>query len=361
MALISFLCNLSDEIIGFSIKVPFNYQKAKPIINEVFNLHSLLFLFTLGLTAQSNYKFSTIATQDGLSQSSVIAITQDKDGRMWLGTRDGLNLYDGVTFKTYRRSNKGNSISNNDVLSLLQDTKGYIWIGTYHGLNRFCPKTEKFTTYHPIKGENSLIGNVVWKIKELSNGNIAVTTSSGVSILNVQTNKWQNYTVDNGLPANHVLDIIQITEDKLLVGTVKGLSFINQSTKEVNVLPDASFYVQSLLRKENLVYIGTKSNGLVVYNIIKNNFIKEDWISNVNNNDIRSLLLTKNNNIWIGTANGLYIKDENRISHVQENASQSSSLQNNFIKTLYEDKKGSVWVGTYFGGVSIWDESYKFF
>ncbi|MDP3830621.1 MAG: two-component regulator propeller domain-containing protein, partial [Ignavibacteriaceae bacterium] len=76
-----------------------------------------------------NIKFDQIGLEQGLSQSSVYAITQDAFGFMWFGTDDGLNRYDGYSISIFKHNpNDSNTISDNTILSLLSDKKGDLWI-----------------------------------------------------------------------------------------------------------------------------------------------------------------------------------------------------------------------------------------
>ena len=92
-------------------------------------------------------KFERIDLDDGLPNSTVNCILQDRRGFMWFATGDGLVRYDGYEMKVYTNALKDeNSLSNNYVQSLFEDKDGLLWIGTYGGgLNRFDPVTEKFT------------------------------------------------------------------------------------------------------------------------------------------------------------------------------------------------------------------------
>ena len=109
----------------------------------------LFLLLPLYLLAQDDtYKFSNISVRDGLSQNSVIRIFQDSRYFMWFCTRDGLNRYDGTSFRVYRSSLKDdNSLSSSDVTTISENKDGTFWIGTHSGLNFFDPHTEKFKRY----------------------------------------------------------------------------------------------------------------------------------------------------------------------------------------------------------------------
>lgn len=65
-------------------------------------LFSIFILLVQTITPQSNIRFNHLTVQDGLSQSAVTVIFQDKHGFMWFGTQDGLNRYDGYNFKIFK-------------------------------------------------------------------------------------------------------------------------------------------------------------------------------------------------------------------------------------------------------------------
>ena len=76
-------------------------------------------------------QFERISIESGLSQSSVLCIYQDHKNFMWFGTYEGLNRFDGYSFKVFK-ANPGNphSLSNNNVECILEDHLGVIWVGT---------------------------------------------------------------------------------------------------------------------------------------------------------------------------------------------------------------------------------------
>ena len=108
-------------------------------------------------------KFTHLTTNDGLSQSYVTAILQDRRGFMWFATRDGLNRYDGNTFVVYKHNpNDPGSLSSNFIQDLMEDDHGYLWIATNTGVNKFDPTTERFTRYlHDPNNPNSIGGAYV--------------------------------------------------------------------------------------------------------------------------------------------------------------------------------------------------------
>src|SRR5687767_6440807 len=97
-------------------------------------------------------RFEHISIEQGLSQSSVRVIFQDSRGFLWFGTEDGLNRYDGYTFKTFKpEPSNSNSLSDGWITDIVEDQNGYLWIGTrLGGLNRYDPFNGQFIQYQHL-------------------------------------------------------------------------------------------------------------------------------------------------------------------------------------------------------------------
>ena len=105
-------------------------------------------LVAVSLSAQErNIRFRRLSIDEGLSQSAVNCILQDRHGFIWIGTEDGLNRYDGYTFTVYKHDlDDPSSLSDSWIWTLYEDREGTLWIGTrVGGLNRFHPETATFT------------------------------------------------------------------------------------------------------------------------------------------------------------------------------------------------------------------------
>lgn len=311
-----------------------------------------------------DYPLKRISTFEELSQSSAIAIHQDNFGQIWIGTRDGLNKYDGKFFTVYRNTDDPNSISNNDILSITQDSNGYLWIGTYNGLNKFDLKKNSFTNYFHEKAKNSLSNNTIWCIKEMKNGEIWIGTSEGLSILNKKTNTFLNLYHNpfnkKSIGGNQILSIFETENSEIFVGTNKGLSklvdrkknyfhFFNYDKIQVSI--------QDILQNKNSLLLASKGKGILNLNLENGNITSFLNHPNINKN-VRKLCFDDTQNLWIGTYDGLFVYHKNKKITVLKNKTNSlKSLSKNSVKSLFKDKKGSIWIGTYYGGINIWDKS----
>src|SRR5688572_26245554 len=132
-----------------------------PIAPFLTVLFSLLFP-GFSFSQKENIQFEHLSMKDGLSMNPVMAIAQDKKGFLWFGTQDGLNRYDGYSFKIFKTNdNDSLSISDNFITSLASDTSGNIWIGTLSGgLNMYDTRKGCFVRF----GKNSqlLCSSRIW-------------------------------------------------------------------------------------------------------------------------------------------------------------------------------------------------------
>ena len=94
--------------------------------------------------ADECHYFKNLSVQNGLSQNTVNTILQDKQGFMWFGTKDGLNRYDGLSFRKFKHDDRSQrSIGNNFITALYEDEKGNIWVGTDVGLYIYYPEKDR--------------------------------------------------------------------------------------------------------------------------------------------------------------------------------------------------------------------------
>src|SRR3989337_1280352 len=125
----------------------FQIKKWKALFGFIFITGNLCF-------AQENIRFERISVNEGLSQSDVKSFVQDKFGFLWIGTRDGLNRYDGLEFRRYsREENDSSSLHFNQILDLEVDESGNIWIGSTGGISIYNYSQDNFQNFFPADRE----------------------------------------------------------------------------------------------------------------------------------------------------------------------------------------------------------------
>ncbi len=141
----------------------------------------------MSVTAQKSPDYETISTAQGLSQGMVFDILQDREGFIWVATKNGLNRYDGYSFKIFSNDPYNpNSLSSNTITKLFEDSQGRIWAGTEStGLNVYDKKSGKFFRIaHKTSDLASLSGNNIRLMEELPDGRMLVAVDGGgISII----------------------------------------------------------------------------------------------------------------------------------------------------------------------------------
>ncbi len=132
--------------------------------------------------AQNEKTYESISIAQGLSQGMVYDILQDKEGFIWVGTKDGLNRYDGYSFKVFTNDPSDNrSLSSNSINKLFEDSRGRIWVGTENeGLNIYDKKSGGFLRIkHNTGNANGLSGNAIKLMQEMPDGRMLVAADDG--------------------------------------------------------------------------------------------------------------------------------------------------------------------------------------
>ena len=300
-----------------------------------------------------DYQFRQFTIKDGLSQSAVLSIMQDRRGFMWFGTANGLNRFDGYNFITYvNNPYDSTSISDNEISAIYEDAQGYIWIGTIKGvINKFNRRTETFEYFYPdsssdlnVKLNDSYTtypisfvrnsNNSITSIAEDKNSNIWIGTwGNGLYRFDKKTKKFEHFYYQssdpNSLSYNRITKILVDKKSAIWIGTFGG--GLNRVIKIQNS-KRASDYSFKFIR----------------YKVKNNNY-------SLSNNDVISIYEDSQSNIWIGTFNGGLNKLDNsqkfvpveEARFVQFNSDQSQvKLHYKTIMSIVESNEGDIWLGT---------------
>ena len=367
----------------------------------------VLFISVPILSINNSYTFKRLGLEDGLSQSTIFSIIQDKQGYMWFGTANGLNKYDGYNFKIFTNNPyDSSSISDNSITSLYQDKEGNIWVGTIKGiLNKYNRNTNSFTRFNTRNIKSPLTSweneyydypiifsrndnNSITTITEDNNGNLWLGTwGKGVLIFNKKTKniKQYYYNKDNpgSLSYNRIMKILIDKEGNIWIGTFGGglnkvvyndnsntkddisrLSFLHYKNNFSSKYSLSDNKITSLYEdNEGNIWAGTYNGGLnelktneknisperVKFKIYKKN---TSLTKNIGSNSIMAIIEDKQNDLWLGTfGSGLtkFNMIENTFIHFGHNPLNSNSLSGNDVISLCEDSSGIIWAGTHLG------------
>lgn len=345
-------------------------------------------LLCLGLTAAAQFIPQNIVKHyglhDGLSQGVANSIASDAQSFIWIATEDGLNRFDGNSFKVFKRGRGNtNGISGNFIQALLKDKDGTLWVSSRNGLQRFDPTIEAFKLFtNEIQTEGRPSQNDVSFIAEGSANNLWVSWyAHGFGSFDKTTGKFTVYNQGNikSLSSGQTISILDDAHGLLWVGTQNaGLNVFNisngQVIDKVNTLSDPAVLPSRNIRctvtdLRNNVWIGT-SHGLVVYLRSRNKFINFNFHASIKEKNILSLLADSNDNLWIGTqGHGIYKLDIrqfdthniDQFTFTKIESLDGFDISNKSIQSFYEDKHKNIWIGTFGDGVyMISSEKQKF-
>ncbi|MBI3189463.1 MAG: ATP-binding protein [Ignavibacteriales bacterium] len=295
----------------------------------------------------SSVRFSNQGeSQNTLYGNRVWSMCKDKNGMLWLGTDQGLNIFDAkkekFTFLGHTPDKPG-ALSAHQILSVFEDKSGVIWLGALNGgVNKYNRRSERFG--HILRDPNnpkSLSHNAVWCFLEDDKKSILVGTEGGVSV----------FSPDGGFST------IYKHEEK----NSRSLSF----DVAVTMCQD---------RKGN-IWVGTRGGGLNVFDEQSKSFrrIQEDKsrTNGLSSNQIIMSYEDKSGTMWFGADGGGLIKllpydgdiknAELKFATYRNNPAEITSISNDVIGFIHEDKSGSFWIGTIGGGLNKMDRAKETF
>lgn len=287
--------------------------------------------------------FCTYAKQQGLKNSFILCMIQDKIGNIWFSTYAGLAKFNGKTF-TYYTMKEG--LSGNPIRAILEDRHGNLWLGTYGGgVTKYNGKD----FFHYTENEGFL-NNKVRAIIEDSNGNIWFGTDNGIS--KYDGSFFTHYNKKQGLTDPKVSSIIEDHWGYIWIGTHEGNIYrLSQDRKTFVEFSEkdglSNHTIRSIAEDCNAnIWFGTSGGGVLKFNGKTFSLFTEK--EGLSNNNVWSIAEDKNGNIWFGTDVDICKFDGDNFTHF----SQDEGLLQVAVKSIVEDNNGNLWFGTYGSGIA---------
>lgn len=300
--------------------------------------------------------FEHITVEQGLSDSGITCILQDRYGFMWFGTLRGLNRYDGYNCKIYTHEpgNPG-SIGDNVITSICEDQSGSLWVGTRNGINKFDRGKNVFIHFkHVPDNPDTLRHNYITSVCEAPSGSIWVATRGGLHKFDPAKEIFTRFINNPGKSDSRIANFINAMcidrSGDLWIGTPGATERFSPKERIFRELLNEG--TKTLFKdKAGVVWLGTFS-GLMKYDREK------DIISSYNKHRldaeekpdvvITSILEDKSGLLWVGDKNGIEIIDRqaNSSTFYRREEGNPKSLSSNIVTAIYEDRSGIIWVGT---------------
>lgn len=344
-------------------------------------------LAAMQLAAQ-RYSFYNLSVENGLIQSQVRSLAQDKYGHLWIGTLGGLSRFDGTQFTNY---NVRNGLLDNSVQAITTDNNGNLWIGTQEGLSMYNGKEFQHFRLEVYEGSDGPTirkihvtqDNKIWchtnesvyyiqdnmvKKLPLPDSNISISSLSSTGdttwigtrgkIYRHYNNTWDSlfyYIPDYEKPPVFTTGFLHTPSGKTYFSTGTGLFHLENDTVKVVRTKQGSLY--------NILFTGItqSADGAVwlrsqrgAYRLKDSMLVQYDKDNGFTDNAVTAILADKEGSIWFGTeGHGIYRFSGAQFSILDEKSNLPSELVMSFAPT----PKGNLYIGTADAGLYYLDDN----
>lgn len=373
----------------------------------------LLLLISANIShAQENDLVQYIGIDRGLSNNAVTCMYQDYNGFMWFGTYDGLNRYDGYTFKIFRNIiDDTTSIGDNHITAIAGDGNHDLWIGCEKGLYVYNSIQSKFlspqfkawndNSFTPVEkyvpeicsvfnGKYILVavsgkGLIVFEKNNQKGEQIPLTGIknrgsysvasfafdakkgivwvwvSGVGLCQYNVQKKELHIVNASIKGSECLNVD--SRGNLWLGNEQGLFLYNENSNSFsnNIMPARYKVTQLFEDKKNILWIASDGGG--IWTLSPGSSQPVPYLSAkgqplINSNAVYSIYGDSEDRIWVGTLRGgidLLQQHTKAFKHIRYTGPAQNNTVGDFILSFCEDKNNNLWIGTDGAGLRYWD------
>lgn len=325
-------------------------------------MQSIRFILLVSLfygNVQAQYHFEKLTTYHGLSNNHITCFLKDSTGFLWIGTKNGLNRYDGASFKTFKPSSQ-NSISNEVINDIAQDKTGKLWIATMDGLNIYDPIADKWETIMPDGTSTGIPSYLIHDLCTDEEGRIWIVSDVWRLSRYDPSTKTFNYfnwpafkqqPVFNGMPIYRtILKIKPRNKSEYWLATNIGLCSVNSVTGQFRLHGICRDEIRDIQydRERGTVFMTGKSDVLYCYDEQQDVFTTiqperqpHPAVQWVKDHKLPAKLL-------MAHPDGILEIDRKtkKAIIIPHQPLLPSSLQPGQVTALYKDNTGIVWAGT---------------
>lgn len=324
------------------------------------------------LSLPENIKFAAYTAQDGLSNSHINDILQDKYGFLWIATNDGLNRFDGLKFETfYAIAGDSTTLTGSTVYDIYNDDQDNIWFGTFRGVCRYDYDKGIFISYPLPAQPNTVYPLPVRAVVQTPDKQYWLATS-GAGLVKCDFDKkeytFYRYTPNVNSIASDYLNVACCDDHgQIWLGCENhGVSIFNPETKTFNYLRKADGNLKSdvitgiLPLDDGTVCVGTFNGGLTVWNSSDQSVVNythkpgDDF--SIAADIVYSMATDSSNNIWCATQGGgicVLNRNTRQFKTYSNNAGNTEGLISDNIHCVYFDHDLNLWAGVFQGGLNL--------
>lgn len=371
-------------------------------MNNIRNTYGLLSLFLCFLYCfpfeTHAYSLRQFSNKNGLSNSAILSLYQDNQGIIWIGSCDGLNVFDGNNIQLYTPVNSSKPLlSGNLINQIIECEEDILWLQTNYGLDRLDTRQQTSQSFTEFKDVNLMAksnDNVLFILKDdgylyhyqqeergfkkleiprLEFSHVLSMTVDANDILWIFTanNDTRSYQIKNtkqgiALTANNLFKhsgkLLRAFAEKDMACFIDETyalyeyDFNNQQQYYIADLKDqieVRGEVSSIIKQQNDYYIGFKNSGLIVLKYMSDQKIKYQIQTTEIHSGIFCLMKDKFQDIvWVGTdGQGIYMYFNDAFSITNTQLDTPVYQISNPVRALYYDQEQTLWIGTKGGGI----------
>lgn len=302
-----------------------------------------------------------------LPSTSVQRVFQDKEGYMWFGTLDGLCRYDAYQVKSWRSDmNNPSLLTNNEILAIVEDDDDQLWIGTKQGLNILNKKTFQIEPFH----ESIIQGEEIKSLVYDSDGYLWIGLPNALFKYHTKKKTLQNYSPDEfdkkTIPGYGITSIYKDNNDAIwILFWGSGLCRYNKETDSFDRFPpvgESNIPFRIFQDKSNHYWICTWGNGIYRFNpdAPENEMYTHYEVKKNNSSENESVFFSivqddKYGYFWVVSLSGLYVFDYDQTTDKLLPIDISSHLRktSKLFSEIIKDKDNNLWIGAFSEGVFL--------
>jgi PAS domain S-box-containing protein len=328
----------------------------------------------------TSLRFEHLTVDEGLSQNAGLALLQDSQGYLWIGSQDGLNRYDGYHITQFKHDPENpDTLGFNGVIELYEDADGLLWIGTWGGgLDRYDPRTGRFSHYMPDTNPSSA---VVTAIMPDAEGGLWIGTLGGLEHFDPQTGGFTHFRHDPADPSTLSSDAISVIapadDGRLWIGTGAygteggGLNLFDPRTGKAEPIQTMGQCLRSpnisdiLPTPQGRLWIAfggyaISGGGIDNYNPgtgACNHYESGRTFNNqITDNNFTDLMIDRDGALWATSwSSGVWRMDPTRpgrFDGLRHDPANAGSLSNDNTFSILQDRAGVIWIGTLSAGIN---------
>mgnify|MGYP001099121963 CR=1 FL=1 len=295
----------------------------------------------------SNFRFKKLTVQDGLSQSAISSVIQDQLGFLWIGTRDGLNRYDGYNFKQYYyQPNDSSSLPHSTIHHLSLSPDQQLWLATPGYICQYQGGSEGFVSYPIVfqgQSDKTLkVNRFFWK----NNHEVLLATTQGLVLFNLKTKKCSVPKKHDSFRGQDILSVFLNAHSYNWVASNTGIYRAPTS--------NASQWQRLLPSEQKSTYLTQTSTQRIFASVDQQLFIwdttqqKFRLIREVaGNQPILEIKELANKQLWVAWGNVTIFSPEGKyLDEITHEPNNPFSISQDVVNNVYESQDGIIWLGT---------------